>query len=91
MSFGKKDIVINISSKAQISSASSNLFLKKFLDTIKLNSKSKTVKISNFGTFLIKTTPQRMGRNPKSKEEHIIPKRKKLSFQSSVKIRSLIN
>ena len=91
MSFGKKDIIKNVSSKAQISSENSSIFLKKFLDLIKQTSKSKIIKISNYGAFSMKTTPQRVGRNPKTKEEFIILKRSKLSFKPSNKVRSLIN
>ena len=91
MSFGKKDISKNISTKAQISRNNSDIFLKKFFDIVVLNSKTKIIKISNFGTFFVKNTPQRLGRNPKTKEEFIIPSRSKIFFKYSNKIRSLIN
>ena len=91
MSFGKKDICNNISSKAFISKDNSKEFLKTFLNLVTSQSKSKIVKISNFGTFYTKNTPQRFGRNPKTKEEFIISKRSKLFFKPSNKIRSIIN
>ena len=91
MSFGKKDICNNISSKARISKENSNEFIGRFLHFITSESKSKIVKISNFGTFFIKNTPQRIGRNPKTKEEFVISKRSKLFFKPSNKIRSIIN
>jgi integration host factor subunit alpha len=62
-----------------------------FLNLVSSKSKSKVVKISNFGTFYCKNTPQRLGRNPKTKEEFIISKRSKLFFKPSNKIRSIIN
>ena len=91
MSFGKKDICNNISSKALISKDTSKEFFTNFLNIVTLKSKSKIVKISNFGTFYTKNTPQRLGRNPKTKEECIISKRSKLIFKPSNKIRSIIN
>ena len=91
MSFGKKDIYNNISSKALISRDNSKEFLTNFLNLVTSKSKSRIVKISNFGTFYTKNTPQRLGRNPKTKEEFIISKRSKLFFRPSNKIRSIIN
>jgi integration host factor subunit alpha len=90
MSFGKKDIIYNISSKAHISLDSSSQLLSYFLNLIK-QSKSKSIKISNFGTFKYVGTPQRIGRNPKTKEEFIITKRNKMSFKPSKKLRNFIN
>ena len=91
MSFGKKDICNNISSKAQITKGISKDFFENFLNLVSLNSKNGIVKISNFGTFYIKNSPQRLGRNPKTKEEFVISKRSKLFFKPSNRIRSLIN
>jgi len=91
MSFGKKDICKNISSKALILRGDSKEFFTNFLNLVTIKSKSRIVKISNFGTFYTKNTPQRLGRNPKTKEEFIISKRSKLFFKPSNKIRSIIN
>ena len=91
MSFGKKDICNNISSKALITKDDSKEFLVNFLNLVTSKSKSRIVKISNFGTFFVKNTPKRLGRNPKTKEEFVISKRSKLFFKPSNKIRSLIN
>jgi integration host factor subunit alpha len=91
MSLGKKDISINISTKAQISISNSNSLLNFFLTLIKDNSKNKAIKISNFGTFSYKDTPQRLGRNPKTRENFIISKRAKLYFKPSNNIKSTLN
>ena len=66
MSFGKKDIIINISSEAHMSKDNSNKFISKFVDLIKENSQNSTVKISKFGSFHTRFTPKRIGRNPKT-------------------------
>ena len=91
MSFGKKDIILSISSKALVTNDDSKKFFINFLNLVTSKSKSRIVKISNFGTFYTKNTPQRLGRNPKTKEEFVISKRSKLFFKPSNKIRSIIN
>ncbi len=90
MSLGKKDIVKNISSKAQISKSESSFLLNNFIDLIKSN-KDKHIKIHSFGTFSNVSTPQRIGRNPKTKELFKIHARKKLKFNPSGKVRNILN
>ena len=91
MSLGKKDIIKNISSKAQISYSSSSKVLESFIKYITTKSTNYPVKISNFGTFHYHKTPERVGRNPKTKEEFTISKRSKLSLKVSNNIKKLIN
>ena len=90
MSLGKKDIVNNIYSEASFSKSTAKDLLESFINIIKSNS-SKNIKISNFGTFSIKTTPERVGRNPKTKKEYIISKRKKLVFKASAVLKNNLN
>ena len=47
---------------------------------------SNKVKIHNFGTFIVRNKKSRIGRNPKTKEEHIIKSRKVISFKKSNKL-----
>jgi integration host factor subunit alpha len=89
MSLKKSDIAKNISSKALISEPKSNELLRGFIEIIKSN--KQDVKVANFGTFVNKVTPQRIGRNPKTGEEHIIKERLKLSFITSNKVRKQLN
>jgi len=91
MSLGKKDIIQNISSKAQISSSNSKNILLVFIDLIVENTKTKNVKIANFGTFSSHITPSRLGRNPQTKEEFTISKKSKLTFKPSSKFKILLN
>lgn len=49
------------------------------------------VKIHNFGTFKIKKKKERLGRNPKTKEDVIISSRNVISFTPSKKIINIIN
>jgi len=91
MSFSKKDIAKNISSSINLSEAESKLLLNSFINFIKTKSKKSSLKIASFGTFLTKKSPQRIGRNPKTKQEFIISERSKLKFSASNKLRNLIN
>jgi len=91
MSLKKSDIVSNIALKASLSKIDSQQLLEYFIQVVKFNSKVKLVKISNFGTFQSKTTPQRIGRNPVTGKEHTIIERKKLFFSTSSFIKKQIN
>ena len=90
MSLGKKDIVNNISSEAFLIKKVSKEFLDSFINIIRSNT-SKKIKISNFGSFYIHHSPQRVGRNPKTMEEFVIPKQKKLIFKASNSVKNNLN
>ena len=51
----------------------------------------KLVKIHNFGTFKIKNKKERIGRNPKTKEDIMIPSRNVISFTISKNLLNIIN
>ncbi len=54
------------------------------IGTIKGNlSKGDDVAISGFGTFKVKQTKARMGRNPKTGETIQIPAKRKISFKAA--------
>ena len=52
---------------------------------------NKTVKITNFGTFLIREKKERIGRNPKTKEKKIITRRKVVLFKPSKQFKKILN
>ena len=54
-------------------------------------SKKKSVKISKFGTFLIRSKSSRIGRNPKTNEEKEISKRDVVLFKPSKEFKELLN
>ena len=51
----------------------------------------KKVKIAKFGTFILRKKNQRIGRNPKTKEEKIISERNVILFKPSKELKQLIN
>ena len=87
MGLKKSDIAKNISSKASLSGSVSKELVDSFIYIIKSKSNEQDVKVANFGTFTNKVTPQRIGRNPKTGEEHIITERVKLNFIVSNKVK----
>tara|TARA_B100000886_G_scaffold334354_1_gene289758 strand:- start:30 stop:308 length:279 start_codon:yes stop_codon:yes gene_type:complete len=92
MSLTKSDIARHIAEKTGIPKKASKNLLNYFLDLIKLNLKNKkSVKISNFGTFVIKKTPSRIGRNPLTKDEYIISKRDRITLNASKNIKDILN
>ena len=90
MSLGKKDIANNISSETSLFKTTSQSILESFIDIIRSN-KTKIVKIANFGTFYTHQSPERIGRNPKTKEQFKIHKRKKFMFKASSSVRKELN
>jgi nucleoid DNA-binding protein len=87
----KKNIIKNVSFGSDISYSEAASMVESFLLLIKTKSKSKTVKITSFGSFCFKKTPKRLGRNPKTKDSYIIPELNKLTFKPSNKIKERIN
>ena len=53
--------------------------------------KSDKVKISSFGTFKVMNKKERLGRNPKTKNEAIITSRKVVKFKPSLIFKEKIN
>jgi len=60
-------------------------------DSIKSSLKKKEdVAISGFGTFRVKQTKARTGRNPKTGETIQIPAKKKIAFRASKELKSIL-
>ena len=91
MSITKKDIAKNIKSNISISDKTCNEIVKSFFDIIASHSLNHDIKVAHFGTFINKVTPERIGRNPKTGEEHIISERLKLNFVVSNKVKEQLN
>ena len=53
--------------------------------------KNKKLKISNFGTFILREKKSRIGRNPKTKETKTISARKVILFRASKDFKNFVN
>ena len=88
----KKDIVNSLYMQIGFSKKISENLLEDVLSNIIDNLKAnKKVKISNFGTFLIRKKKSRLGRNPKTKEKKIISERNVVLFKASKDFKEYIN
>ncbi|MCM8823631.1 MAG: HU family DNA-binding protein [Candidatus Omnitrophica bacterium] len=52
--------------------------------------KKEPVTISGFGTFRVKETKERTGRNPKTGETIQIPAKKKIAFRPSKELKAIV-
>ena len=88
----KKDIIKSIYLQIGLSKKIIDLFLE---DIIKILTNSikenKKVKISKFGTFIVRNKKKRIGRNPKTKEESNVSERNVLLFKPSKELKKYIN
>ncbi len=88
----KKDIVNSMYMQIGFSKKISEELLDDILDIIVDNlNKHKKIKISNFGTFLLRSKKSRIGRNPKTKEKKVISERNVVLFKPSKDFKSYIN
>ena len=88
----KKDLVSAIYMQVGFSKQITENLVEEFFSIIVSNlCKKRSVKISNFGTFLIRSKSSRVGRNPKTKEETEISKRDVVLFKPSKEFRKYIN
>ena len=88
----KKNIVNSIYMQIGFSKKIAENLLDDILNIIINNlKKHKKIKISNFGTFLLRTKNTRLGRNPKTKEKKIISKRNVVLFKPSNDLKNYIN
>ena len=88
MSLTKKDLADNVSKKLRLSKKDSLFLINYFFKTLSVN---KHINIINFGTFIYKKTPKRIGRNPKTLQEFKIKPRRKLTFKPSDEVKQNIN
>ena len=91
MGLTKNNIINNLKKNSSLSHGEASSIFESFLSIIKSKSKSKSLKLSGFGTFRFKKTPKRTGRNPKTKDSYIIIELNKLNFKPSNKVKKQIN
>ena len=88
----KKDLVNLIYMQLGFSKQISENLIDDFFHTITDNlNKEKVLKLSKFGTFIIRQKKSRIGRNPKTKEEKIINERNVVLFKPSKEFKNFVN
>ena len=90
--FNKKSLTNKIYKETGFSKNFLSNFIDNFFENIILEIiKNKKLKISEFGTFKILNKKERIGRNPKTKEQAIISSRKVINFKASSIFKKKIN
>ena len=82
----KIDIIKNLSKKTGFSILFSKKLVNDFLNIIIHQIKMNELNLKNIGSFKLIKKKERMGRNPKTKEEFIISARKSLRYVASKKL-----
>ena len=88
----KKEIINSIYMQIGFSKKVSETILEDVFSLILQNIKTNNkVKIAKFGTFTLRKKKQRIGRNPKTKEEKVISERNVILFKASKEFKKYIN
>tara|TARA_B100001093_G_C26128624_1_gene718093 strand:- start:211 stop:513 length:303 start_codon:yes stop_codon:yes gene_type:complete len=88
----KKDLVNTIYMQIGFSkNIAENLIDDFFFTIVQSMINEKKIKLSNFGTFLLREKKSRIGRNPKTKEQKIISDRNVVLFKPSKEFKDLVN
>ena len=88
----KKDLVNLVYMQLGFSKQITESLIDDFFLTIVDNLlKEKKLKLSKFGTFIIRKKKSRLGRNPKTKEEKIISERNVVLFKPSKDFKNFVN
>ena len=88
----KADLVDKIHANTGLTRDEAFAYLETILETIKKTLETaETVKISGFGSFVVKEKNSRKGRNPQTSEPIMITARKILTFKPSPVLKNRIN
>ena len=88
----KRDLVNAIYMQVGFSKQITENLIEEFFSIIVSNlCEKRSIKISKFGTFLIRSKSSRIGRNPKTKEEKEISKRDVVLFKPSKEFKEYLN
>tara|TARA_B100001057_G_scaffold264255_1_gene264344 strand:- start:238 stop:534 length:297 start_codon:yes stop_codon:yes gene_type:complete len=88
----KKDLVNVIYMQLGFSKHVAENLLNDFLSTVISNIKDeKKLKLSKFGTFIVRKKKSRIGRNPKTRETKVISSRDVILFKPSKEFKEYIN
>jgi len=88
----RADLAELIYSEVGISKTEASEIVDQFFEEIITDlTEGNSVKLTSFGTFSVRNKKERIGRNPKTKEEAIIDARRVISFRASKELKKRIN
>ena len=92
MNLTKKDLSAILRKELKLSVDISDSLVDECFQVIKTNLRSqKNIKLSGFGSFETYITKERIGRNPKSMENYMIPSKNKVRFSPTSKAKHFLN
>ena len=92
MPLNKKEFADRMAAKGGIKKKDAMKGLDLFIETLMdCMSENEKVKLLNFGSFQMRTVKERIGRNPQTGQECIIPEHEKVKFVASEGLADRIN
>ena len=89
--YTKNNFINELSKKTGFSKSISKKLINDLLDILITNIATGKLVLKNIGTFKVLKKKERIGRNPKTKEEFIIEPRKSITFIPSGNLSDLLN
>lgn len=87
----REGVIKSISDKSGLTIKDSEQILRSILDLMEnAITKEHSLKLSSFGSFDVISKNQRLGRNPKTREDKVITPRKIVSFKASNKLKGKV-
>ncbi len=88
----KTELIASVAAKAELTKKDAEKAVKALFDTIgEALAKEEKVQVIGFGTFEVRTRAERIGRNPRTKEEMTIPASKSPAFKAGKQLKDLVN
>ena len=88
----KTELILSITEKAGISRKDAEKALNAAVEAItEALTREEKVQIVGFGSFETKFRPERLGRNPRTKEEVVIPASKVPAFKAGKALKDAVN
>ena len=92
MNLTKKGLSAILKKELKLSVDISDSLVDEFFQAMKIALRShRNLKLSGFGSFETFTTKERMGRNPKTMENFMIPSKNKVRFSPTSKAKYFLN
>lgn len=87
----QRDLINAIATKAKLTKAAATTALNAFVDAVTSTiKKGDKVALAGFGTFKVRKTKARMGRNPQTGKSIKIPAKKKVVFRAATALKKKV-
>ena len=88
----KKEIIEIVSARTSTRKNHSRVIVESALDVfVEILANEGRIEVRNFGVFKVKETPERIGRNPVTREEASVPARKIIQFKAGKLMKDVVN